>query len=554
MFCYQCEQTYRSDEGMGCASAKGMCGKDAATADLQDVLLHLCEGIGQYLHRARGLGATDAEADRFILFAFFTTLTNVNFHAAKFVELIQQAGATRDRARALYENAARAAGKEPEALHGAALFNPAKDMAGLLAQAGEAAIKKDVASIGEDVVGLRSLVLYGLKGVCAYAHHARVLGEERDAIYAAVEHALDLLASEPKELGPLLDEALALGNANFLAMEALDAANTGNFGTPEPTSVRVTPVKGKAILVSGHDMKDLHAILEATKDKGINVYTHGELLPAHSYPKLKSYPHLAGNYGGAWQDQQKEFAEFPGPIVMTSNCLIEPQARYRGRIFTAGPVGWAGIRHIGDEDFSQVAQAALALPGFTTDAEEKQITVGFGRAAVLGVADKVIDAVKSGAIRHFFMIGGCDGAAPGRNYYSDFAEGTPDDTVILTLGCGKYRFNKHDFGTVGGLPRLLDMGQCNDAYSALVVATKLAEAFGVGVNELPLSLIVSWFEQKAAAVLLTLLALGVRNVRLGPTLPAFLTPALVGVLVEKFGVLPVGDARADIEASLARAA
>jgi len=554
MFCYQCEQTYRSDEGVGCASAKGMCGKDAATADLQDVLLHLCEGIGQYLHRARGLGATDAEADRFILFAFFTTLTNVNFHAAKFVELIQQAGATRDRARALYENAARAAGKEPEALHGAALFNPAKDMAGLLAQAGEAAIKKDVASIGEDVVGLRSLVLYGLKGVCAYAHHARVLGEERDAIYAAVEHALDLLASEPKELGPLLDEALALGNANFLAMEALDAANTGNFGTPEPTSVRVTPVKGKAILVSGHDMKDLHAILEATKDKGINVYTHGELLPAHSYPKLKSYPHLAGNYGGAWQDQQKEFAEFPGPIVMTSNCLIEPQARYRGRIFTAGPVGWAGIRHIGDEDFSQVAQAALALPGFTTDAEEKQITVGFGRAAVLGVADKVIDAVKSGAIRHFFMIGGCDGAAPGRNYYSDFAEGTPDDTVILTLGCGKYRFNKHDFGTVGGLPRLLDMGQCNDAYSALVVATKLAEAFGVGVNELPLSLIVSWFEQKAAAVLLTLLALGVRNVRLGPTLPAFLTPALVGVLVEKFGVLPVGDARADIEASLARAA
>jgi len=554
MFCYQCEQTYRSDEGVGCASAKGMCGKDAATADLQDVLLHLCEGIGQYLHRARGLGATDAEADRFILFAFFTTLTNVNFHAAKFVELIQQAGATRDRARALYENAARAAGKEPEALHGAALFNPAKDMAGLLAQAGEAAIKKDVASIGEDVVGLRSLVLYGLKGVCAYAHHARVLGEERDAIYAAVEHALDLLASEPKELGPLLDEALALGNANFLAMEALDAANTGNFGTPEPTSVRVTPVKGKAILVSGHDMKDLHAILEATKGKGINVYTHGELLPAHSYPKLKAYPHLAGNYGGAWQDQQKEFAEFPGPIVMTSNCLIEPQARYRGRIFTAGPVGWAGIRHIADEDFSQVAQAALALPGFAADAEEKRITVGFGRAAVLGVADKVIDAVKSGAIRHFFMIGGCDGAAPGRNYYSDFAEGTPDDTVILTLGCGKYRFNKHDFGTVGGLPRLLDMGQCNDAYSALVVATKLAEAFGVGVNELPLSLIVSWFEQKAAAVLLTLLALGVRNVRLGPTLPAFLTPALVGVLVEKFGVLPVGDARADIEASLARAA
>ncbi|WP_457795964.1 hydroxylamine reductase [Methylocystis sp. S23] len=554
MFCYQCEQTYRSEEGIGCASAKGMCGKDAATADLQDVLLHLCEGIGQYLHRARDLGATDVEADRFILFAFFTTLTNVNFHAAKFAELIHEAARTRDRAKALYENAARAAGREPELPRGAAIFVPASDMSGLLAQAGEAAIKKDVALIGEDVVGLRSLVLYGLKGVCAYAHHARVLGEERDAIYAAVEHALDLLAGEPKELGPLLDEALALGHANFLAMEALDAANTGNFGVPEPTNVRVTPVKGKAILVSGHDLKDLHAILEAAKGRGINIYTHGELLPAHSYPKLKAYPHLAGNYGGAWQDQQKEFAEFPGPIVMTSNCLIEPQPRYRGRIFTAGPVGWAGVRHIADEDFSQVVQAALALPGFAADAEEERITVGFGRAAVLGVADKVIDAVKSGAIRHFFLIGGCDGAASGRNYYSDFADGTPDDTVILTLGCGKYRFNKHDFGTVGGLPRLLDMGQCNDAYSALVVATKLAEAFGVGVNELPLSLIVSWFEQKAAAVLLTLLALGVRNVRLGPTLPAFLTPALVDVLVEKFGVLPIGDAKADIDAALARAA
>ncbi len=554
MFCYQCEQTFRSENEAGCAGAKGMCGKDAATADLQDVLLHVCEGIGQYLHRARGFGATDAEADRFLLFAFFTTLTNVNFNAAKFVEFIQKAAQLRDRAKVLYENAARTAGETPETLGGAAAFVPARDMAGLLAQAGEAAIKKDVQRIGEDVVGLRSLVLYGLKGVCAYAHHACVLGEERDAIYAAVEHALDLLASEPDELGPLLDEALALGRANFLAMEALDAANTGNFGTPEPTSVRVTPVKGKAILVSGHDLKDLHAILEATKDKGINVYTHGELLPAHSYPALKAYPHLAGNYGGAWQDQQKEFAEFPGPIVMTSNCLIEPQPRYRARIFTAGPVGWSGVRHIANEDFSQVVQAALALPGFAEDAEEKRITIGFGRAAVLGVADKVIDAVKTGAIRHFFLVGGCDGAAPGRNYYSDFAHEAPQDTVILTIGCGKYRFNKQEFGTVAGLPRLLDMGQCNDAYSALVVATKLAEAFNVGVNDLPLSLIVSWFEQKAAAVLLTLLALGVRNVRLGPTLPAFLTPALVDVLVEKFGIQPITEAKADIAAALSRAA
>jgi hydroxylamine reductase len=554
MFCYQCEQTYPSGEGAGCAGSKGMCGKDAATSDLQDVLLHVCEGIGQYLHRARALGATDVQADRFVLYAFFTTLTNVNFNASKFVLLIQQAGEIKKRVQALYEAAAASAGKAPEALAGAAAFIPAAELDGLLTQAAVASVKKDAVVLGADVVGLRSLVLYGLKGVCAYAHHAEVLGEERDAIYEAVEHALDLLAGGSEEIGPLLEEALALGRANFLAMEALDAANTGNFGTPEPTRVRVTPRKGKAVLVSGHDMKDLCAILEATKDKGIDVYTHGELLPAHSYPKLKAYPHLAGNYGGAWQDQQREFAEFPGPIVMTSNCLIEPQPRYRGRIFTAGPVGWPGIRHIENGDFSIVAQAAAALPGFAEDAAEETVTIGFGRDTVLGVADKVIEVVKAGAIRHFFLVGGCDGAAPGRNYYTDFAEHAPQDTVVLTLGCGKYRFNRYDFGTIGGLPRLLDMGQCNDAYSALVVATKLAEAFGVGVNELPLSLIVSWFEQKAAAVLLTLLALGVRNVRLGPTLPAFLTPALIDVLVEKFGVLPITDAKADIEASLARAA
>jgi hydroxylamine reductase len=554
MFCYQCEQTFRSDRGDGCAGPKGMCGKDAATADLQDVLLYVCEGAGQYLHHAREYGATDAEADRFILFAFFTTLTNVNFNAAKFVDLIHEAARIRARARALYETAARDAGVTPLALHGAAEFAPAADLNGLLAEAGEAAVRKDEATLGADVVGLRALVLYGLKGVCAYAHHAEVLGEKRPEIYATVEHALALLASNPTTLEPLLEEALALGRANFVAMEALDAANTGTFGMPEPTQARVTAIKGKAILVSGHDLKDLHAILEATRDTGINVYNHGELLPAHAYPKLKAYPHLAGNYGGAWQDQQKEFAEFPGPIVMTSNCLIEPQPRYRARIFTAGPVGWPGVRHIENGDFSMVLQAARALPGFAQDEAEKRITIGFGRAAVLAAADRVIDAVKSGAIRHFFMIGGCDGAAPGRNYYGDFARETPDDTVILTLGCGKYRFNKEEFGSIGGLPRLLDMGQCNDAYSALIVATKLAEAFGVGVNELPLSLIVSWFEQKAAAVLLTLLALGVRNVRLGPTLPAFLTPTLVNVLVEKFGVLPVTEARADIAAALNRAA
>jgi hydroxylamine reductase len=334
-------------------------------------------------------------------------------------------------------------------------------------------------------------------------------------------------------------------------MEALDAANTGTYGAPTPTPVRITPVEGKAILVSGHDLRDLHAILEATKDTGINVYTHGEMLPAHGYPKLHAYSHLAGNYGTAWQNQQTEFAAFPGPIVMTSNCLIEPQPLYRNRIFTAGPVGWPGLRHIADGDFSPVVQAAKALPGFTRTEPERTVTTGFGREAVLGAAEQVIGAVKAGAIRHFFLIGGCDGAAPGRNYYTEFAEQAPDDTVVLTLGCGKYRFNTHEFGTIGGLPRMLDIGQCNDAYSALVIAQALAGAFECGVNDLPLSLVVSWFEQKAAAVFLTLLALGVRNVRLGPTLPGFLTPALLDILVNRFGVRPITSAEADIADALA---
>ena len=316
----------------------------------------------------------------------------------------------------------------------------------------------------------------------------------------------------------------------------------------------ITAVTGKAILVSGHDLRDLHAILEATKDTGINVYTHGELLPAHGYPKLRAYKHLAGNYGGAWQNQQHDFAIFPGPIVMTSNCMIEPQVLYRNRIFTSGPAGWPGVRHIANGDFSIVVQAARALPGFATTEPEQTLTVGFGREAVLGAAGQIIEAVKSGKLKHFFLIGGCDGAAPGRNYYTEFAEGVPSDSVVMTLGCAKYRFHTHDFGTVAGLPRLLDVGQCNDAYSALVIAQALADAFHCGVNDLPLSLIISWFEQKAVAVFLTLLALGVRNVRLGPTLPAFLTPALLDVLVKRFAIAPITTAEADIEAALRRKA
>ncbi len=554
MFCYQCEQTAKSDAAAGCASAKGVCGKDEATADLQDVLIYQLKGIGQYAARLRALGQPDAAADSFILYALFTTLTNVNFNRARFVEMIAEAARIRDRLRGAYEQAAHAAGQIPETLAGPATFVPADSLSGLLTQASVASVRAGLDTAGADVIGLRALVLYGLKGVAAYAHHAEVLGEIREEAGAAIEHALDFLASDPVDIEALLEEALALGRANFAAMEALDAANTGAYGAPAPTKVRITPVEGKAILVSGHDLRDLAAILEATKDKGVNVYTHGEMLPAHSYPKLRAFPHLAGNYGGAWQNQQQEFAAFPGAIVMTSNCLIEPSALYRNRIFTAGPVGWPGLRHIANGDFTSVVQAALALPGFKATEPEKAITVGFGREAVLGVAGAVIDAVKAGAIKHFFLIGGCDGAAPGRNYYTEFAEAAPKDTVLLTLGCGKYRFNTLDFGDIGGVPRLLDMGQCNNSYSALVVAGALAKAFECGVNELPLSLIVSWFEQKAAAVFLTLLALGVRNVRLGPTLPAFLTPALIDVLVNRFGIQPITTAEADIAAALNRKA
>jgi len=552
VFCYQCEQTDRTGARPGCASAKGNCGKDATTADLQDLLVHAVKGIAQYGAIARAMGAPDRDADRFVLYAMFTTLTNVNFHAARFVALLREAAQTRDRVKAACDASARAAGTVVPAQHGPAMWQPADDLAGLLEQAASVGVDNGLDKVGADIVGLRALVLYGLKGVCAYAHHARVLGYERDDIYEGIEAALAFLARDPDDVNALLTQALDLGRLNLTVMELLDSANTGRFGAQQPTAVRVSPVAGKAILVSGHDLGDLHALLEQTAGTGIHVYTHGEMLPAHAYPVLKAFPHLVGNYGGAWQDQQSDFAHFPGPILMTSNCIIEPMPQYRQRIFTTGPVGWPGVRHLEHHDFSTLIRAAQALPGFPATAPEEAITVGFGRHAVLGVADKVIDAVKAGQIRHFFLIGGCDGAAPGRNYYTEFAEQAPDDTVVMTLGCNKYRFNRHAFGDIGGIPRLLDVGQCNDSYSAIRIATALADAFECGVNDLPLSLVISWFEQKAAAVLLTLLALGLRNIRLGPTLPAFVTPGVLAVLVEQFGIQPIGDAGADLAASLAR--
>ena len=560
MFCYQCEQTDRTDSPdrpnlltFGCSATKGNCGKDATTAALQDVLVEVDLGIGQYAQKLRELGAPDPRFAAHAAFDLFTTLTNVNFNATRFMELIAAAVEVRDQAKAAYEAAARAAGVEPETITGAAQFVPAAKISEVVEQAKAVGVDADLDTLGADVIGLRNLNLYGLKGVCAYAHHAHVLGYRTDETDAGIENGLAFLASGPADLEALLGHALELGTVNLAVMAMLDGANTGSFGNPVPTGVRVTPVAGKAILVSGHDLHDLDKILKATEGTGINVYTHGELLPAHGYPELHKYTHLAGNYGGAWQDQQRDFTAFPGPIVMTSNCLIEPQPAYRNRIFTLGPVGWPGVRHLDNDDLSLVVKAAQSLPGFTEDAPAETVTTGFARNAVLSVADKVIEAVKAGDITRFLLIGGCDGAAPGRNYYTDVADHAPDSTVLMTLGCNKYRFNSHDFGDIGGIPRLLDVGQCNDSYSAIQIALALADAFECGVNDLPLSLFVSWFEQKAAAVLLTLLALGIRNIRLGPTLPAFLTPAAVNILVEKFALKPIGDPAEDLAAALAGA-
>lgn len=560
MFCYQCEQTDRTPQperpnllSFGCSSAKGNCGKDATTAALQDVLVHVDLGIGQYAQKLRELGAADPQYAAHASFDLFTTLTNVNFNATRFMSLIAEAVEVRDRARQAYEAAARAAGQEPETLTGAAQFEPAAKISEVVAQAAAVGVDADLDALGADIIGLRNLNLYGLKGVCAYAHHAHALGYRTDDTDAGIENGLAFLASGPADLDALLGHALELGAVNLKVMAMLDGANTGSFGNPVPTAVRVTPVAGKAILVSGHDLHDLDKVLQATAGTGINVYTHGELLPAHGYPELHKHPHLAGNYGGAWQDQQRDFTAFPGPIVMTSNCLIEPQPAYRNRIFTLGPVGWPGVRHLDNDDLSLVVKAAQSLPGFTEDAPAETVTTGFGHNAVLSVADKVIEAVKAGDITRFLLIGGCDGAAPGRNYYTDVADNAPDSTVLMTLGCNKYRFNSHDFGEIGGIPRLLDVGQCNDSYSAIQIAVALAEAFECGVNDLPLSMFVSWFEQKAAAVLLTLLHLGIRNIRLGPTLPAFLSPAAVDILVEKFALKPIGDPAEDLAAALAGA-
>ncbi len=541
MFCYQCEQT---SQGSGCTSY-GVCGKDPESAALQDLLIYAAKGISQYAHRARALGKSDREVDVFVVQALFTTVTNVNFDPARLQQLLLRAAMVRDKAKKMYEDAA---GDAAEELTGSAAWLPEGSLQQLVAQGEEVTIATRLETQGADVTGLQELILYGLKGSSAYADHAQVLGKEDDAVYAFFHEMLDYLAGDPTDVDDLVAHVLKCGEVNIRVLQLLDEANTGSYGHPEPTQVRITPVAGKCILVSGHDLKDLDALLQQTEGKGINVYTHNEMLPCHGYPELKKHKHLVGNYGGAWQDQRKEFDAFPGPILMTTNCIQKPKDSYGDRIFTSGLVAWPGVKHISDGDFAPVIAAAMVAEGFTEDAEEKTITVGFGHQAVMNVAEPVIEAVKSGAIKRFFLIGGCDGAKPGRNYYTEFAEQVPDDCVIMTLACGKYRFNKLDFGDIGGIPRLLDIGQCNDSYSAIQIALALADAFECGVNELPLSFILSWYEQKAVCILLSLLHLGIKDIRIGPSLPAFIGPAVLNVLVEKFNLTPTTTAKEDLAA------
>jgi hydroxylamine reductase len=575
MFCYQCEQT---SHGAGC-TALGVCGKDSTVSALQDLLVYQLEGIAFYGNAIlAGGGALRTEVDHFLLDALFSTLTNVNFDPARFLAYLKESRQVKIALRA--QAGALAAGSIPAA----ATFLLPEDDTAIQSAAYAVDIRPD-AERSPDLQSLKDTLLYGAKGMAAYAHHAWVLGARDAAVNAFLYKALAALVQDdsiadgspvaPSERIPAaLGLVLELGQVNLKCMEMLDRANTTAFGHPEPTRVPVTVKRGPFIVVSGHDLADLGQLLEQTAGKGINVYTHGEMLPANSYPGLKKYPHLRGNYGGAWQVQQREFGDLdasalaggpgqtgaglPGAILMTTNCILEPRPSYADRIFTTGAVGWPNVPHISariggkdfSKDFSPVIERALALGGWPADEPEQTIVAGFGHNALLSNAGAIVEAVKTGQIKHFFLIGGCDGAKAGRNYYTQFAELTPPDSIMLTLACGKYRFNKQDFGTVADFPRLLDVGQCNDAYSAIRVAAALAEAFNCGLNDLPLSMVVSWFEQKAVCILLTLLSLGVKNIYLGPTLPAFLSPNVLKLLVEQYDLHPISTPEADLAAML----
>jgi hydroxylamine reductase len=543
MFCYQCEQAANSK---GCTKI-GVCGKNPEVSALQDLLVYSLKGLSLVAYEGRGHGVNDQEVNLFLTKGLFSTLTNVDFDPARFETLVRKCAELREGLKAKVK----AAGGRTDFAHGSASFRPEASREGLVKQGREVRERVPDAAVDPDIQSLQDILLFGLKGVAAYADHAQILGRTDDRVYAFMAEALAAMTSTDLGLNEWISLVLKCGEANLWTMEILDAANTGTYGHPVPTKVPLGAKKGKAILVSGHDLKDLEMILKQSEGKGVNVYTHGEMLPAHGYPGLKKYPHFYGHYGTAWQNQHKEFSHFPGAIVMTTNCIQKPLASYEDNLFTCGLVGWPGVQHIADGDFTPVIRKALSLPGFAADAPGKEVLSGFARNTVLGVADKVIDAVKSGSIRHFFLVGGCDGAKPGRNYYSEFAEKAPKDTVVMTLACGKFRFFDKNLGDIGGIPRLLDIGQCNDAYSAIQIALALSKAFNLPVNGLPLSLVLSWYEQKAVAILLTLLHLGIKDIRLGPTLPAFITPNVLDVLVKNFAIKPIAaTAEEDLKAIL----
>ncbi|MBO8158169.1 hydroxylamine reductase [Thermosyntropha sp.] len=536
MYCNQCEQTAK---GIACTSV-GVCGKKEDVALLQDLLTFALKGLALVEVEAREKGIKDDLIDGLVLEALFSTLTNVNFDPERIKDYILKVTAARD---GLKAKLGRLNSDEP-----ALSYQPAESIEKLIADSKKIGLISDHPDV--NIKSLQETLLYSLKGIAAYAYHARVLGHEDERIYSFVYEALSTIGSKNLTMEEWLNMLLKSGEINLITMELLDKANTEAFGHPVPTEVPLGHKKGKCILVSGHDFYDLKVLLEATKDKGIYVYTHGEMLPAHGYPELKKYPHFYGHYGTAWQNQRREFESFPGPILMTTNCLQKPKESYEANIYTAGPVGWPGVKHIENHDYSEIIVKALEMPGFEEDMDSGQVMTGFARNAVLSVADKVIEGVKAGAIRHFLLVGGCDGAKPGRSYYTEIVEKAPEDTVILTLGCGKFRFFDKNLGTIDGIPRLLDVGQCNDAYSAVQIALALAEAFNCDVNELPLSLVLSWFEQKAVSILLTLLYLGIQDIRIGPSLPAFISEDVLKVLSDKFGLKPVTTAEEDLKVIL----
>jgi hydroxylamine reductase len=541
MFCYQCEQTA---SGTGC-TLSGVCGKSPEVAALQDLLVYAVKGLSYVVIEGKAHGVEDPSINRFTAEAVFSTLTNVNFDPERFVALINEAVEHRENLKKQITDAGGPVGYDEKASN----IIPAATQEGMVKQGAEVGVMRNP-QLNPDIRSLQELLVYGVKGLAAYADHAAILGQEDEAVYAFIYEALAATLNPNKTADEMVGLVLKCGEVNLRAMELLDAGNTSHYGHPVPTSVPLSPKEGKAILVSGHDLMDLEYILKQTEGKGINIYTHGEMLPTHGYPGLKKYEHFHGHYGTAWQNQHKEFALFPGAIVMTTNCIQKPLDSYKDHIFTTGLVGWPGVHHIEDKNFTPAIEKALEMRGFSATRGGKSVMVGFARNAVLGVAGAVIDAVKNKDIRHFFLVGGCDGAKPGRNYYTEFVEKAPKDTIVLTLACGKFRFFDKDLGDIGGIPRLLDIGQCNDAYSAIQIAVALANAFEVGVNDLPLSIILSWYEQKAVSILLTLLHLGIQNIRLGPSLPAFITPNILKVLVENFNIAPVTTPDEDLKAIL----